>query len=83
MKAFADDNLNVAQVIEFVFERFENRVAKLENADYQHFLLFPLVFEAFLIRFIKTLGLCCKHLTLSQTTNFRLFTTERVCRRQF
>ena len=24
-----------------------------------------------------------KHLTLSQTTNFRLFLTERVCRRQF
>ena len=23
------------------------------------------------------------HLTLSQTTNFRLFQTDRVCRRQF
>ena len=27
--------------------------------------------------------LCINSLTLSQTTNFRLFQTERVCRRQF
>ena len=29
------------------------------------------------------LVMCCKTLTLSQTTNFGLFQTERVCRRQF
>ena len=36
--------------------------------------LFPTVFSK---------DLYCIHLTLSQTTNFRLFQSERVCRRQF
>ena len=46
----------------------ENNVGKGENAGDQHFLLFPVF---------------CTVLTLSQTTNFRLFQSERVCRRQF
>ena len=40
-KAFADDKLNVAKIMMYVFERVENIVGKGENAGYQHFLLFP------------------------------------------
>ena len=39
-KAFADDKLNVAKVMIYVFDRVENIVGKGENAVYQHFLLF-------------------------------------------
>ena len=42
IKGFADDNINVAEKLKFVFERVENFVGKGENASYQHFLLFPL-----------------------------------------
>ena len=41
LKAFAADNFNVAQMMHFFFDRIENFVKKGENADYQHFLLFP------------------------------------------
>ena len=57
-----------------VFDRVENIVGKGENADYQHFLHFPQSFQ-------KTSF--SGSLTLSQMTNFKLFQTERVCRRQF
>ena len=53
---------------------FENIVGTGENASYQHF--FPNLFSNPIIN-------KCHHLTLSQTTNFRLLQTERVCRRQF
>ena len=39
-KAFADDNLNVAKMAKFVFDRVENIAGKGENAAYQHFLSF-------------------------------------------
>ena len=41
LKAFADNKINVAQVMISVFDRVENIVGKGENAGYQHFLLFP------------------------------------------
>ena len=44
-KAFADDNLNVANKGKFVFDRIENVAEKGENAGYQHFLLFPQCFQ--------------------------------------
>ena len=40
-KAFADDNLNDTQMMEFVFEWIENNMGKGENAGYQHFLPIP------------------------------------------
>ena len=40
-KAFADDTLNVYQILKFSLGRVENIVGKGENAGYQHFLLFP------------------------------------------
>ena len=64
-------------------------------ARYEQFLLFPTVFsKAFVLQTGKNQGLFGKRLnvmmvpkriqsTLSQTTNFRLFQTERLCRRQF
>ena len=44
LKAFAEDELNVANKTIFLFDRAENTVEKGENADYQHFLLFPQCF---------------------------------------
>ena len=41
LKAFADDNLNVAKMTISVFDREEDTLGKGENAGYQHFLLFP------------------------------------------
>ena len=45
LKAFADDNSNVAQMVIFVFDRIENMVRKGENAGYQYFLFFPQCFQ--------------------------------------
>ena len=39
LKAFADNNLNVANMMNFLYDRAENTVEKGENAGYQHFLL--------------------------------------------
>ena len=44
-KAFADNKLNVAQMMISVFDRIENIVGKGENTSYQHFLLFPQCFQ--------------------------------------
>ena len=41
LKAFADDDSNVAQTALPFFDRVENIVGKGENAGYQHFPLFP------------------------------------------
>ena len=45
LKAYADDNLNVAKMMIYLFNRVENTVGKGENAGYQHFLLFPQCFQ--------------------------------------
>ena len=45
LKAAADENLNMAQMIEFILERIENIVGKGENASNQCFLLFPQCFQ--------------------------------------
>ena len=44
LKAFPDDNSNVAQMMQFFFDWEENIVGKGENAGNQHFLLFPQCF---------------------------------------
>ena len=38
-KDFADNNLNVNQILKFALSGVDNIVAKGENAGYQHFLL--------------------------------------------
>ena len=45
LKAFADDNLNVAKMMISLYDRVEKIVGKGENAGYQHFLLFPQCFQ--------------------------------------
>ena len=45
LKAFADDKINVTQMMIPVFDRVENIVGKGENAGNQHFLLFPQCFQ--------------------------------------
>ena len=44
IKAFADDIINLIEKIKTIFGRVKNIVGKGENADYQHFLLFPRCF---------------------------------------
>ena len=39
LKAFADDNFSVAQMVQFYSDRVKN-VGKGENAGFQHFLLY-------------------------------------------
>ena len=41
LKAFAEDKISVNEKLKFGFGRVKNIVGKGENADYQHFLLFP------------------------------------------
>ena len=55
-------------------EAFKKTLGREENAGNQHFLLFP--------QYLYPIKEKLHHLTLFQTTNFRLFQTERVCRRQ-
>ena len=45
LKAFADNNINVAEKLKFALGRVENIVGKGDNAGYQHFLLFPQCFQ--------------------------------------
>ena len=45
LKAFADDKLNVDNIVISVSYWVENIVGKGENAGYQHFLLFPQCFQ--------------------------------------
>ena len=45
LKALADDKFNVAKMLIFLFDGVENIVGKVENAGYQHFLLFLQCFQ--------------------------------------
>ena len=40
-KVFADDKIRVTRKLKFVVGRLENIVGKQENAEIQHFFLFP------------------------------------------
>ena len=94
-KAFSDDKSNIAKMTISHIHRVEHMVGKGENAGNQHFLLFRQCFLKPSYVGSLEVGDCGKELkhgivihvgvrlTLSQTTKFRLFQTERVCRRQF
>ena len=45
LKAFADGKIVVAQKLTIGLESIDNIVGKVENASYQHFLLFPQCFQ--------------------------------------
>ena len=44
-RAFADNNINLNEKLNFGLGRVENIVGKGENAGYQHFLLLPQCFQ--------------------------------------
>ena len=45
LKAFADNKINVIEKLKFVLQRIGNIVRKGENAENQHFLLYPQCFQ--------------------------------------
>ena len=45
LKACADDEINKAEILKFVFQRVENIVRKGGNASYRHSLLFSQCFQ--------------------------------------
>ena len=55
LEAFADDIVNIALVMRFVGEKFENIVRKEENAVYQHFLLSSQCFQKLSLRLLLEL----------------------------
>ena len=61
-------------------KQVENTVGKGDIACYEQFLLFPQCFQK---ACFPGVSMCGNGLAHYQTTNFRLFQTERVCRRQF
>ena len=84
LKAFADNKLKVIQIAKFVLDKIENIVGKEENAGYLSIFFFSQnVFKRLFLHGHYKSGLCGKELIISQTTNFRSFQTERVCRRHF
>ena len=60
----------------------EKVVGKEEIAPYEQFPFFPQCFQKLSVVDLSNEYLWSKGLTLSQTSNFRLFQTERVCRLQ-
>ena len=45
LKATENNNFNLAQIVQFVFDMEGNMVGKGESAVYQHFLLYPQCFQ--------------------------------------
>ena len=70
LKALADDKIKFAEMMIFVFDRVENIVGKVENAGYQHFLLFQKCFQKAFYSGLLKIGLCGKELTLYLLNNF-------------
>ena len=48
---------NLAEKFKFVLGRVEDIVGKGENADYQHFLLFPYCFQKALLSALLKVGI--------------------------
>ena len=57
LKEFADNKINLAQMIISVFDRVENIVGKGENAGYQHLSFFTMFSEGFFLRFLCRISL--------------------------
>ena len=82
-KAFADNNINMAKRVKFVFDTVENNLGKVENAGNQRFLLFSKCFwkpsSWGLVKFLYIIG---KSELLTKQQNFRLVQIETICRWQ-
>ena len=74
--------INLIKIAEFS-RSVENTVRKGEIARNEQFLFFPHCFRRLVPQTHKNQGLFGKGLTLFETTKFRLFETERLCRQQF
>ena len=84
LKKFADDNFKFDENCRKFSKRLENTVGTGKKNDrHEQFLLFPQCFKRLVLQTHKYQGPFGNGLTPFQTTNFRLFQTERVCRRQF
>ena len=83
LKEFADDNFKFNENGSKLSKRVENTVGKGEIARYEQFLLFPHCFQKACFQGRQKVSLSGNGLNHFQTTNFRLFQTERVCRQQF
>ena len=58
MKAIADDNFIVAQMVRFLLDKIENIIEKGEYFGYQHFLLFQQCFQRAFPKGHKKSSLC-------------------------
>ena len=57
LKALADNNFIVAQIVQFFSEGVQSIEGKGKNAAFKHFLLFPLSFQnSYFYRVVKTHG---------------------------
>ena len=83
LKAFADDKLNVTKMVISVFHRVEKIEGKGEIACTSNFSFSHIVFQRLLSQMCQKVSLCGNGLTHYQTTNFRVFQSESICRRQF
>ena len=84
LKEFADNNFRFDENGRKFFIWVENAAGKGEIARFERFPLFPSSFHKICTPdMLKTRAVIKCDLTLSQTTNFRPFQSERVCRRQF
>ena len=64
LKAFADNKINLAQMMISVFDRVGNIVGKGENAGYQHFLFFQQCFQkASFLGVVKSQDCVLNHFT--------------------
>ena len=63
LKAFADDKINVAEMMISLSDMVENIVGKGENAGYQYFLLCPQCFQMPSLSGSLKVGLCGKELS--------------------
>ena len=57
LTAFADGKIYVTERVKFVVERVENIVGKGGNDDYQHFLLFAIMFSRLLSQRLFKFGI--------------------------
>ena len=58
-KILPENKLDITKVKISVFDQVENMVGKGENADYQHFLLFPQCFQKAAFSGSLKLGIVC------------------------
>ena len=87
-KDFADDNFKFNESGRKFSKRVGNSMVKEKLLDTSNFSFSRIVFKRLVLQTLENevlfwIGLNLPLLTHYQTTSFRLFQTERVCRQQF